>query len=209
MAEIESESTDKRVQRSKAKVLEVAYDLLTREGLGGVSVDEVTRRSGVAKTTIYRHWPSRSALILDACSNLNKPLEAPDTGSWAGDAAMLAAYLALELREGAWPSALPSIIDAAERDSDVAQMQLAAHVRFTGPFIEAAERGSARGELPAGLTASGAAAALIGPLYFRRWFSREEIDQPFIDAVVASVAPRAGTGAKPRGRKPQRGSDRT
>ncbi|MGE2737502.1 helix-turn-helix domain-containing protein [Mycolicibacterium vaccae] len=43
-----------------------AFDILTQSGVGGFSVDEVVRRSGVAKTTIYRHWPSREALVLDA-----------------------------------------------------------------------------------------------------------------------------------------------
>src|SRR5437899_1011281 len=37
-------------------------ELLSEAGLGGVSVDAVSKRSGVAKTTIYRHWPSRTAL---------------------------------------------------------------------------------------------------------------------------------------------------
>jgi AcrR family transcriptional regulator len=39
------------VRRSKASVLKVTPELLTETGLGGVSVDEVARRSGVAKTT--------------------------------------------------------------------------------------------------------------------------------------------------------------
>src|SRR6516162_10898962 len=56
-----------RVRRSKEAVLTVTLRLMFEEGIGGVSVDEVARRSGVAKTTIYRHWPSRSALLVDAC----------------------------------------------------------------------------------------------------------------------------------------------
>jgi AcrR family transcriptional regulator len=45
----------------KAASLAAAYELLTEAGLSGVSFDEVSRRSGVAKTTIYRYWPTRSA----------------------------------------------------------------------------------------------------------------------------------------------------
>ena len=51
---------DQRVVRSKTRVLEETYRLLSEGGMGGVSVDEVSRRSGVAKTTIYRHWPTHA-----------------------------------------------------------------------------------------------------------------------------------------------------
>jgi AcrR family transcriptional regulator len=63
--------TDERVEKSKKSVLSTTYELLTKSGLGGVSVDEGSRRSGVAKTTIYRHWPSREALLMDACWQLS------------------------------------------------------------------------------------------------------------------------------------------
>ena len=58
---------DARVRRSRETVLGVTAELLFERGLAGASVDEITRRSGVAKTTIYRHWPNRNALIIDAC----------------------------------------------------------------------------------------------------------------------------------------------
>ncbi len=55
-------SIDARTQRSRTTVLAAATDLLeSTGGVGGFSVDEVARRSGVAKTTIYRHWPTREA----------------------------------------------------------------------------------------------------------------------------------------------------
>jgi AcrR family transcriptional regulator len=46
---------DPRVERSRRAVLETTFELLYESGVGGFSVDEVARRSGVAKTTIYRH----------------------------------------------------------------------------------------------------------------------------------------------------------
>src|SRR5207245_6965322 len=69
---------DERVLRSKRAVLAATHQLMTELGLAGVSVDEVSKRSGVAKTTIYRHWASRSALLLDACSSLSARPQAPD-----------------------------------------------------------------------------------------------------------------------------------
>src|SRR4051794_38037243 len=89
---------DQRVERSRKSVLTATVQLLAEAGLGGVSVDEVSRRSRVAKTTIYRHWPSRSVLLLDACSNLGARPQAPDTGTLKGDLSALATYMAGRLR---------------------------------------------------------------------------------------------------------------
>src|SRR3569623_2852412 len=112
--------TDKRVERTKAAVLAETYRQLTEGGIGGFSIDELARRSGVAKTTIYRHWPSRSALLIDACSRLRGAAEPPDTGTLRGDIAALASYLAEQLRTAPWTSVYPSVIDAAERVSEFA-----------------------------------------------------------------------------------------
>ena len=192
MVESASEVTDKRVQRSMAKVLSETYGLLTEGGIGGVSIDEVARRSGVSKTTIYRHWPSRSALLLDACSKLGSPAPVPDTGTLPGDLAILAAGVAEDLCTARWPAVLPSIIDAAERDPEVAGVQAALQVGFTAPFLAVAERARHRGELPDGRSASDIVASLLGPLFFRRWFSREPIDDRFVEMLVHSVTHPAG-----------------
>src|SRR6202042_3535784 len=88
---------DKRVRRSKAAVLAQTYELLSEGGIGGVSIDEVSRRSGVSKTTIYRHWPSRAALLMDACSKIGPAPVIPDTGTLKGDVTALATSLAQQL----------------------------------------------------------------------------------------------------------------
>lgn len=106
-----SPDVDKRVERSRASVLKEAYALLIQAGIGGVSVDEISRRSGVSKTTIYRHWRSRSALLLDACSKLGGAVDAPETGTVEGDLDLLARCLTQELRVAGWATILPSIVE--------------------------------------------------------------------------------------------------
>src|SRR5581483_11472173 len=113
---------DPRVQRTKQIVLEATFRLMSQAGIGGVSVDEVSRTTGVAKTTIYRHWPSRSALLMDACSKLRSPVEVPDTGNPRTDLMALGTRLATNLHSARWPGILPSIIDAAERDAEIAKL---------------------------------------------------------------------------------------
>src|SRR5580698_10507041 len=98
------EALDARVRRSRHTVLATTVELLLESGVAGVSIDEVSRRSGVAKTTIYRHWPTRSDLVIDACSQLTMKQDVPDTGSFAGDLTALLTNLAKLLRRARWSS---------------------------------------------------------------------------------------------------------
>lgn len=179
--------TDERVRRSKETVLAATYELLTEAGLGGVSVDAVSARSGVAKTTIYRHWPSRSALVLDACSQLGSKREAPNTGSLKGDVTVLVTDLARRLRTARWAGVLPSIIDAAERDPELAELHSRLHAGLMGAFNLAVEQARKRGELPRTQDTSHLLAALVGPLFYRRWFSREALDERFVQSIIESA----------------------
>jgi AcrR family transcriptional regulator len=175
---------DERVRRSKETVLATTIQLLTETGLSGVSVDEVSKRSGVAKTTIYRHWPSRTALLLDACSQMGPKMEQPDTGSLRGDLAELAAGMASRLRSRNFSSVLPSVIDAGERDPEIAAVHARLHAGIMAPLYAVIERGKRRGELPGECDASEIVAAVVGPLFYRRWFSREPLDEGFVQGVV-------------------------
>jgi AcrR family transcriptional regulator len=188
---------DKRVERSKAVVLDETYRLLTEGGIGGVSVDEISRRSGVSKTTIYRHWPSRSALLLDACSKIGTQAHLPDTGALKTDLYALAHYLASELRSARWPAILPSIIDAAERDTDVAEMHGTLNSKFMAPFIAVAERAKGRGELGSSEASADLVARVVGPIFYRRWFSKEGIDDAFLTCTVDHAVARVSAPTSP------------
>jgi AcrR family transcriptional regulator len=144
----------------------------------------VSRVSGVSKTTIYRHWPSRSALLIDACSRLGNAHQPPDTGTLRGDVHALATNLAEQLQTAAWASVYPSIIDAAERDPEIAAMQSELHKGFMAPFHTIVERAKGRGEIPAGRPAADLIAVIAGPLFYRRWFSKEAIDGRFTEATI-------------------------
>lgn len=149
-----------------------------------MSIDEVARRSGVAKTTIYRHWPTRSALVLDACSKLGVPEPAPGLGDIKADVLVLARRVADQLNNAAWPSVLPSIIDAAERDPEVARLHASMHAGNVRPFEQAIDTAKATGELPGDVETGLLMSEIVGPLFYRRWFSKEPIDDAFVERVV-------------------------
>lgn len=186
----DSKALDVRVRRSRATVLGVTAELLFERGFAGVSVDEITRRSGVAKTTIYRHWPTRGDLLRDACSSIGTPLEVPDTGSFEGDVMALMTSLAHLLLSARWTSVLPSVIDAAERDPDVAAMYSRLQEGYSAPLRFIIQRAIRSGELPKTANSALLVAALTGPLFYRRWFSREPLTSAFAKQIVRLVLAR-------------------
>jgi AcrR family transcriptional regulator len=187
MKDFTSPPEDKRVQRSKDAILAVTYTLLSEEGIGGVSIDEVSRRSGVSKTTIYRHWPSRSALLMDACSKIGTEPVIPDTGTLEGDIIVLVTGLAQQLKSARWAAVLPSIIDAAEREPELAQLLAQLHAGQMVPYFAVAERAKKSGELAPGTNVSEFVASIVAPFYYRRWFTRQPLDEAFLKDVVRGL----------------------
>jgi AcrR family transcriptional regulator len=190
---------DARVRRSKEAVLVVTHQMMSETGLSGVSIDEVSKRSGVAKTTIYRHWPARADLLLEACTKLGLRLEAPDTGSLRGDVEAFALAFASRVLRAPVAKILPSIVDAAEHDAKIAKLLHAhVHANIMAPLYEVIERAQKKGEIGRNQNASHLIAGIVGPLFFRRWFSREPLDDHFVRAIVHSAIAAADTNTRRR-----------
>jgi AcrR family transcriptional regulator len=185
--ERQGHNLDDRVRRSRATVLGATAELLFERGFAGTSVDEVSRRSGVAKTTIYRHWPTRADLLRDACSNVGTPMEVPDVGTYEADVTALLMNLSHLLRSAKWTSVLPSVIDAAERDPEIARMYSKLQEGYSAPLRFVIQRAIQRGELAKTTDIDVVIAALTGPLFYRRWFSREPLTQSFLKQIIRRV----------------------
>ena len=168
------------------------YALLAEEGLAGVTVDAVARRSGVAKTTIYRHWPSREALLLDACAQMGPHFDIPDAGSFPSDLRALARRVVEQLLSGSYAAILLSLMDAAERNPDLAALLAAAQTKLVEAVRTILTRARGRGELGRLPDASNVAALILGPLLYRRLFSHEPLSEGFFRLVVDNVVRTAG-----------------
>lgn len=184
-----AKAPDQRVVRSKAAVLNSTVELLLERGYGGTSVDEISRRSGVAKTTLYRHWPSRTDLLRDACSTIGTPLDRPDAADLKDALTVVMKNLASLLRSAKWTSVLPSIIDAAERDPNIASMYSELQEEYSSVFRDLLSEAVDNGRLPKNTDVSVLIALLVGPLFYRRWFSREVVSDAFAEQVVAQAFP--------------------
>lgn len=66
-------------------ILAATYQVVAEEGIEGASIEAIAERAGVGKTTIYRRWDTKEALIADAMSALHLHVELPDTGNLRAD----------------------------------------------------------------------------------------------------------------------------
>lgn len=150
-----------------------------------MTVDSVVARSGVAKTSIYRHWPSRSDLVVELFTSLVPavPSLQTATGSLEDQLTALLVTFGRQLEDGPWAAALPALIAAAERDSELADVRRLVLAQSQKPFVDLLDAYAA--ELRP-VEVRDAAAQLFGPLLHRRLIDTGPIDQTLIEHVVAA-----------------------
>jgi AcrR family transcriptional regulator len=176
---------------ARRRVLDAALQVLEEHGLAGFTMEAVARRAGASKATLYRHWPSSNALLVDAMDATFQPLPIPDTGSVHTDVAeLLTAFVAL-LEHTPYPRLLAAFIDAAERDPALKTLHADLTRRRREPLLAVLRRARDRGDLPAGLDSDLTVDLLAAPLFYRRFVAHRAIQPTLVAEVIARVL---GTG---------------
>lgn len=173
-------SVDPRVARSRAAVMGAVTELLVEGGLPAVTIDEVVTRSTVARATVYRHWPTRRQLILDALERLVPAApQVPPAGTIEERLEALLLGYARQLADEAWAAVLPALLDGARRDPDLAAFMPGYVDDRRTPLRDLLDEAAAHGEIPAEADLGTAMAQLAGPIFYRSLFSAEPCDAAF------------------------------
>jgi rhodanese-related sulfurtransferase/DNA-binding transcriptional regulator YbjK len=179
-----------RSESARKAILEAAADLLLARGLGAVSMDAVAERAGVSKATIYRWWPSKETLALDALYHEFAVVHptVPCNGPLGADLLSdISPWIRL-LVSRACGGVLAALIAAAQTDPGFAQEYRA---RFVEPRRERTRaifrRSIERGELAPDTNIEVAMDLLYGPLYHRLLQGHAPIDERFLQDVVSAV----------------------
>jgi AcrR family transcriptional regulator len=186
--------TRPRSEEARSKALAAAKDLIIERGVANLSIEEVAARSGVAKTTIYRHWPERASLIIDTARSTFEHVTTPDTGSLRGD---LEAYFGQMVRadlDGRMGKLIPSLIDAAARDPEIEALMDRLSIERQQPLMTMVGRAQERGELPPDLDRDVLVGTVIGPIVFRKVVQRRPVDAAYVAKCLDVILP--GLGAR-------------
>lgn len=175
-----------RSEKARRAILDAAAELLLRRGLGAVSMDAVAERAGVSKATIYRWWPSKEMLALDALLDwAAATAPARDTGSLRGDVLALLRPWVREIRRRPFGRVIAAFLSEAQSDPEFAD---AYRTRYVEPRRDAMRavfaRAAERGEVPADLDVEVALDLIYGAVYHRLLHGHAELTDRFARDVV-------------------------
>jgi len=179
---------DPRVERSKHVILLAALEELGTVGYGGFAIERVAARAGVGKSTIYRHWRDKLALIADAFQTLHEERDPPlDAGTPRENIERILRHVAEVVVSSDFSACMPALIDAAERDPELRKFHHHFQNEARRPLVALIAAGIASGDFPAQLDAELAASALLGTIFFRRLMTAEPFDPSRAGELVATV----------------------
>ena len=180
-----------RDPRCDTAILEATLELVGTVGLGRLTVDAIAAAAGCSKATIYRRWPNKEAIVLDAWREVKGTVAPADTGTLRGD--LLANYGAVleSSKEGHLAAVLPQVAAAAHTDEALGEAYRSFMDERRAPMREVVRRAVARGELPEGVEPE-LVVDLIGGALMNRTFlqgrrtSRPQLER-WIDVVLAGL----------------------
>lgn len=178
------QADDPRVIRSRAAVMDAAIALFVDGGINGVTIEAVAARAAVAKTTIYRHWPSRQHLLMDVFRHFDHRFDPPSsTDPPVEQLKDLSRQLAVTLTSREWQRALPALLDVTRRIDEFAG-EHGMGIPGAGSMSRAIAVLIERDILPRDTPVGEVLVQIVGPLTLGAIFAPEQIADDFVDRLV-------------------------
>ncbi|BBX70665.1 TetR/AcrR family transcriptional regulator [Mycolicibacterium psychrotolerans] len=177
-----------RSEQSRSEVLRAASELMREVGLRAMTTDEIAARSGVGKATIYKWWPNKYAVAVEAfLSAMDTAAGDPDTGSAERDF-RLALRGIMQFYRGPSGRVFAQLIGEAQHHSGIAT-ELRDHLMQSRRQVGRAiwDRGVARGELRTDVDREIAVDLIFGPAMYRLLATDAPLDTATADAIVAAA----------------------
>jgi len=180
------QALDPRIERSRQRVLEAALAELGAAGYGAFAIERVAARSGVAKSTIYRHWPGKLPLVADAFGAFHRQ-QAPDisSGTPRERLARIVRHVAETVAGPPFSACIPALIEAAERDPQLRAFHLRFQAEARRPLV--AVIGEVLAEANSTADADQLASALLGAIFYARLMTAAPFDPARADDLISAV----------------------
>jgi AcrR family transcriptional regulator len=179
--------TGGRSARVRAAVLTATLHAVAEHGADAISISEIARQAEVHETSIYRRWPTKEHLLLDALLDYSEArLPIPDTGTLRGDLVAFATAVTAYLDSPLGRTLARTMAVASDDD-----VLAASRVQFWKSRLDLASamisRAKDRGEVPADLDAAAAVELVIAPLHFRALLTRQPVDEHDIAQTIDTL----------------------
>jgi AcrR family transcriptional regulator len=176
-----------RSEKARQAILDAAIELLLAQGLEAVSMDEVAQRAGVSKATIYRWWPTKQTLALDALYHewdTFRP-SLPDSGTLRADLLAITRPWIRRARERPYARVVAALVEETHTDPAFAKLY---HERFVNPRRDPAravlKRAIERGQIPKETDIELALDLIYGALFHRLLHAHAPLTNRFLENVI-------------------------
>lgn len=178
-----------RCTKTRQRILDAAFEVLKEKGMAGFSIEAVAHRAGSAKTTIYRWWPSKGALAVEAYFQAMGPLLplSDDTASPADDLRAQLRGLAAALNSPLG-TILGDLIAEGQSNPETAEALRTGYLQPRRAMMrKVLERGIAQGHFRADIDFGVALDALFGAVAGRALLWGRPLDPAWVDRLVDTV----------------------
>lgn len=181
-----------RDERIDSAVLAATLELLGESGYAALSIGKVATQAGVHRPAIYRRWPSKRHLVVDAVVAELGLLPTPNTGDLRADLVAGMTTLVRSLSGTILGSALPALVADLAQDPELNEefLRQVFHPRRATTAV-ALESARQRGELREDVDIDFVLDALAAPLYYRVLFRHlpltERVAEQTVDTVLAAI----------------------
>jgi AcrR family transcriptional regulator len=179
----------RRKTKTRERVLSAAGEILRNEGYSRLTMERVAADSGVAKTTLYSHWPTKAALCMDLYLEVaGRELQDPAKGDVASDLKHIAQTVVhLQTRTVAGPALIGLMTEAQVNPKTRAAFLAEFAKRRREVTRQVLRRAVQRGELRADTDIDLVIDALGGAVTFRLLQGHAPLTRKFTDALVDLV----------------------
>jgi AcrR family transcriptional regulator len=179
----------RRRRSSHRAILAATRELIRERGYGSLTIEGVAARAGVGKQTIYRWWPSKGAVAIEALlDEIELAIEFPDTGDLSRDLGALLARVAKLLGAPATGPPLTALLADTQHDDalrEIWRQQVFGPIR--GRYLERVAAAREAGQLPADVADDEILDCAFGPLWFRALTRPEAMNEAFGPTVARVV----------------------
>jgi AcrR family transcriptional regulator len=176
---------DPRVSRSRAAVIRAATDLLVEGGPSAVTIDAIVARSGVAKSTIYRHWQARDEVLLAVIEECAPRLPEPDPDSDVVTALRQTMHaVAATLNDPEWARVIPALLMLKNHEAGVRAIDERLEHEQDEILTSLIQRAMDEGVLAPDVDVPEAITHLLGPLLFAHLTEVVAVDKAFADRTL-------------------------
>ncbi len=184
--------TDPRIERTRELVTAAALELLQEDGPEAITHQRVAERAGIGRATVYRHWPDRQSLMLEALEALSLSIGVPEDLSLRDGLVFMLETLCSRLES---PSALAmsSLIARADWEPEMRSFLDGVLAHAEDEMMRLLQREVARATIAMDVPFETALSLIAGPFFYERFIAGRIVSRDFIplhvDALLARWRP--------------------